>query len=137
MVNPIALDVLIPIILGAIALYFLFAPKAGALAHRPVLSEWRHRLFVIPAIGFYDGFFGPGAGSFYAAAARDCARQNPQFRQQSRRFPPVSGGRESRLDRRNRDDLRPGDRCLSRLARDDFDRSEAHKTDDRYHVFSS
>jgi uncharacterized membrane protein YfcA len=69
MVHPTALDVLIPIILGAIALYFLFAPRAGAMAGRPLLSEWRYRLCVIPAIGFYDGFFGPGAGSFYAATA--------------------------------------------------------------------
>lgn len=67
MVNPTALDVLIPIILGAIALYFLFAPKAGAMGGRALVSEWRYRLCVIPAIGFYDGFFGPGAGSFYAA----------------------------------------------------------------------
>ena len=68
LINPGALDVLIPIILGGIALYFLFAPKAGEIARAAKLKELPYRLIVLPAIGFYDGFFGPGAGSFYAAA---------------------------------------------------------------------
>lgn len=67
LVNPSALDVAIPIVLGAIALYFLLAPKAGEIAGAARISEESFQRVVIPAIGLYDGIFGPGAGSFYAA----------------------------------------------------------------------
>ncbi|MHB8884144.1 MAG: TSUP family transporter [Methylovirgula sp.] len=66
--HPKALDVLIPIVLGAIALYFLFAPKAGEIAGKARLAPALYRRLVVPAIGFYDGFFGPGTGSFFALA---------------------------------------------------------------------
>lgn len=69
LVNPGTLDVLIPVILGGIALYFLLAPKAGEIRREAPLGERRFLGLVVPAIGFYDGFFGPGAGSFYAASA--------------------------------------------------------------------
>lgn len=68
LINPTALDVLIPVILGGIALYFLFAPRAGEIAGKARLAKAPYLRFILPAIGFYDGFFGPGAGSFYAAA---------------------------------------------------------------------
>lgn len=62
------LDVLLPFLILAIGAYFLFSPK--------VTDDDRHRLLT-PAvfsftaalgIGFYDGFFGPGTGSFFALA---------------------------------------------------------------------
>jgi hypothetical protein len=68
LINPTALDVLIPVILAGIALYFLFAPRAGESADHARLGAATYRALILPAIGFYDGFFGPGAGSFYAAA---------------------------------------------------------------------
>jgi uncharacterized protein len=66
-INPAALDVLIPIVLGVIALYFLFARRPGELAREAKLGAVSYFGLILPAIGFYDGFFGPGTGSFYAA----------------------------------------------------------------------
>lgn len=61
------LNWLIPIMLTLTALYFLFTPNLGVSEKAPLISErlWT-RLFA-PVIGFYDGFFGPGTGSFFAA----------------------------------------------------------------------
>jgi len=59
---------LIPLLLIAITLYFLFSPRVGEQDARPRLS---HRGFALSAalgIGFYGGFFGPGIGSLFAAA---------------------------------------------------------------------
>jgi uncharacterized protein len=61
-----SLDWIIPVVLILIASYFLFAPKAGEVERKPRLSEPYFALLVLPWIGFYDGFFGPGTGSFYA-----------------------------------------------------------------------
>ncbi|TFI58552.1 hypothetical protein E2493_09000 [Sphingomonas parva] len=61
------LSAFIPLLLVAMALYFLFGPRMG--------EEDRHTLIgsaglfaVAAAIGFYDGFFGPGTGSFFTTA---------------------------------------------------------------------
>lgn len=61
------LSFIIPATLVCIALYFLFAPQpeAGAI---PRCSTGRYRKAVVPAIGWYDGMFGPGTGSFFALA---------------------------------------------------------------------
>jgi uncharacterized protein len=67
LINPSALDVLIPVTLGGIALYFLVAPRAGEIEGQARLAKAPYLAFVLPTIGFYDGFFGPGTGSFYAA----------------------------------------------------------------------
>lgn len=67
-VNPAALEILVPIVLGAIALYFLLAPGAGKVATAPRLSQRLYNRCVVPLIGFYDGFFGPGTGSFFSLA---------------------------------------------------------------------
>jgi len=63
-----ALDALIPIVLAGIAFYFLFAPTAGEVEGSPRLSRAPYLAGVIPAIGLYDGFLGPGTGSFFALA---------------------------------------------------------------------
>lgn len=58
------LQVAVPIALVAIALYFLFAPR---LTDEDRHARLRFALFVPlmgAAIGFYDGIFGPGTGSF-------------------------------------------------------------------------
>lgn len=67
-INPAALDFVIPLVLAGIALYYLLAPKAGDLETQPRLQEKSYRLFVVPGIGFYDGMFGPGTGSFFSTA---------------------------------------------------------------------
>lgn len=58
----------LPVLLVAVALYFAFSPGFGDLDHPARLRSATLTAFVIPAIGFYDGVFGPGAGSFYMAA---------------------------------------------------------------------
>lgn len=59
------LDVVIPVILICIALYYLFVPNVTDAAE-PRVSETLYRRTVAPLIGFYDGFFGPGTGSLFA-----------------------------------------------------------------------
>ena len=59
------LNYAIPVILILIALYFLFhkdlaSNKTPTIPHAPL-----YLALLIPFIGFYDGIFGPGAGTFY------------------------------------------------------------------------
>jgi uncharacterized membrane protein YfcA len=61
-----ALDVLIPVVLSGIALYFMLAPAASDVESKPRLARTPYEMIVLPCIGLYDGLFGPGAGSFYA-----------------------------------------------------------------------
>ncbi|MEC6897340.1 TSUP family transporter [Photobacterium piscicola] len=56
---------LIPILLVCISLYFLFSPNIGTGGGTPRLSEAAFAFSVGTSIGFYDGFFGPGTGSFF------------------------------------------------------------------------
>lgn len=58
------LMLLLPVMLVAIALYFLLGPKIGEQDQHARLGAVGYGL-VAGGIGFYDGFFGPGAGSFY------------------------------------------------------------------------
>ncbi len=63
-----ALSALVPVALIAIALYFMFAPKltdADKLARLNIVIFAPLLGFVI---GFYDGIFGPGTGSFFTIA---------------------------------------------------------------------
>lgn len=57
---------LLPLILLAVAVY-TFKKKDFGSVHAPLHSGMQERLLAIgvgAAIGFYDGFFGPGTGSF-------------------------------------------------------------------------
>lgn len=62
------LDVVIPIVLILIGLYFLLAKGAGSVERKPRMSEKPFNTTVVPIIGFYDGLFGPGTGSFFSLA---------------------------------------------------------------------
>ncbi|HEY4193556.1 MAG TPA: TSUP family transporter [Mesorhizobium sp.] len=62
------LSAALPVILVAIALYFAIKPNMGDVDRVRRLSPFLFGLLVVPAIGFYDGVFGPGAGSFYMLA---------------------------------------------------------------------
>ncbi|WP_051340103.1 TSUP family transporter [Azospirillum halopraeferens] len=56
----------IPLLLVGIAVYLLVSPKAGDIdAHRRI-SDPAFALTVGIGVGFYDGFFGPGTGTFFA-----------------------------------------------------------------------
>lgn len=66
-IDPGFVEGLIPVLLILMVLYFLVAPKAS--------EEDRHSRLgpaaltgIVAAIGFYDGFFGPGTGSFLTTA---------------------------------------------------------------------
>ena len=63
-----ALEILIPIVLAIIALYFLLAPKAGEVESIAHIGPVTYRATAVPAIGWYDGFLGPGTGSFFSLA---------------------------------------------------------------------
>lgn len=56
----------IPILLVAIAVYFLLSPRVGDVEARARMTLPAFSLTVGMAVGFYDGFFGPGTGSFFA-----------------------------------------------------------------------
>lgn len=56
---------LIPFLLMGVLLYLLFSPKAGEIEREKRMSEkWFYVIFGL-AIGFYDGYFGPGTGAFW------------------------------------------------------------------------
>jgi uncharacterized membrane protein YfcA len=66
-IKPRALELIVPALLVGVAAYVLLSPRMsdedahqrlGAKAYLPVGG----------AIGFYDGFFGPGTGSFFATS---------------------------------------------------------------------
>ncbi|UTA46468.1 TSUP family transporter [Simiduia sp. 21SJ11W-1] len=59
---------LLPIMLIAMSGYFLFSPRMSDTDGAPRLSSMAFALLIGTGCGFYDGFFGPGVGSFYALA---------------------------------------------------------------------
>ena len=59
------LTAIIPLLLLGISFYFLLAPKSIVEPGESKLSENMFALTVGTSIGFYDGFFGPGAGSLF------------------------------------------------------------------------
>ena len=58
----------IPVLLIANALYFLFSPRVGDIARHRRISMGAFSMIFGAGIGFYDGFFGPGTGAFFALA---------------------------------------------------------------------
>ncbi|CAO96202.1 sulfite exporter TauE/SafE family protein [Erwinia tasmaniensis] len=59
---------LLPLLVIAIGLYFLLMPRIGEDDRQRRLHGLPFALVAGGCVGFYDGFFGPGAGSFYALA---------------------------------------------------------------------
>jgi uncharacterized membrane protein YfcA len=65
-VSPAVFRPLVPVMLMGVLIYLLRKKDLGA-DHAPREFSGRHHLYgtwLIVAIGFYDGFFGPGTGSF-------------------------------------------------------------------------
>jgi len=62
--DPAFLGGVLPLLLIAVAGYFLAAPGIGGPPRRRILSPAGFALTLAPLLGFYDGFFGPGTGSF-------------------------------------------------------------------------
>ena len=59
---------ILPVLIICIGLYFLLMPKLGEEDRQRRLHGLPFALVAGGCVGFYDGFFGPGAGSFYALA---------------------------------------------------------------------
>ncbi len=59
------LGAVLPLLLLAIALYFGFKRGVGELERHRRISPLLFGLLFVPVIGFYDGVFGPGTGSFF------------------------------------------------------------------------
>jgi len=66
--DPEFLKQFIPWLLVLLALYVLLRPKLGAENCRPRMSPKVFHFAFGLLIGFYDGFLGPGTGSFWAMA---------------------------------------------------------------------
>lgn len=67
LIKPGLLDVIVPVLLVASALYTLLSPRmTDEDAHHRVTSKGYAP--VASAIGLYDGFFGPGTGTFFATS---------------------------------------------------------------------
>lgn len=66
MINPELLKPLMLVMLAAVAIYTIFKKDWGSISTYKSLSKRKMVVFilVIFAIGFYDGFLGPGTGSF-------------------------------------------------------------------------
>lgn len=67
-IDPSFLTAVIPILLILIAVYFCFSPQVGEEDVQRRIAPQSFALTVGLGIGFYDGFFGPGTGSFFAIA---------------------------------------------------------------------
>jgi uncharacterized protein len=65
-IDPSVLNVVIPFLLLGIAVYMLFTPSLGAVAVDPRMGRIPFYFVFGLLLGFYDGFFGPGVGSFWA-----------------------------------------------------------------------
>jgi uncharacterized membrane protein YfcA len=62
------LSAALPIVLILIALFFAFKPNMNDVDRAERISPVLFGLTMAPLVGFYDGLFGPGAGSFYMLA---------------------------------------------------------------------
>ncbi|MEJ2041402.1 MAG: TSUP family transporter [Desulfosarcinaceae bacterium] len=70
--NPALLNRLIPILLFAVLIYTFFAKTLGYEKREALLPRGLFYLIFGTSLGFYDGFFGPGTGSFWTAALLLC-----------------------------------------------------------------
>lgn len=60
-----ALRVIMPVVLVAVALFFAFKPGLTDADRVERIKPSVFAFTAVPLVGAYDGFFGPGAGSFY------------------------------------------------------------------------
>ena len=66
--DPQFLGRLIPWLLAAIVIYMIFRPKLGDTSRHHRLERLPFYVAFGLVLGFYDGFFGPGVGSFWIIA---------------------------------------------------------------------
>lgn len=58
----------LPFLLVAIAIYFGLKPNIGDVDKHRRMGVFLFTVTIVPLIGFYDGVFGPGTGSFFMLA---------------------------------------------------------------------
>ena len=69
-INTSTLSIIVPIVLVVTGVYFLVEPSLTKTLFTSKTSYGdTYRDVVIPVIGFYDGMFGPGTGSFFVLAS--------------------------------------------------------------------
>jgi uncharacterized membrane protein YfcA len=56
---------LIPLLLIGFALYFMVSPRVSDLDSHHRIGEAAFAVLIGTSVGFYDGFFGPGTGTFF------------------------------------------------------------------------
>jgi uncharacterized membrane protein YfcA len=66
--DPFFLKRAIPVLLMVVAAYVFFKPRLGAEDRQPRMERSSFDLMFGLALGFYDGFLGPGAGTFWTMA---------------------------------------------------------------------
>jgi uncharacterized membrane protein YfcA len=66
--DPLLLRRAIPVLLVVVAIYSLLRPQLGEKDVRPRMTRSTFDLTFGLLLGFYDGFFGPGTGTFWAVA---------------------------------------------------------------------
>jgi uncharacterized protein len=62
------LQAAMPVLLIAIAIYFALSPRLRNDPHPPKFAMGLFSFALAPLIGFYDGIFAPGTGSFFMLA---------------------------------------------------------------------
>jgi uncharacterized protein len=62
------LNAIMPVLLIVIAIYFALSPRLSDATSNPRLDPKYFVFGFAPVIGFYDGIFGPGTGSFFMLA---------------------------------------------------------------------
>jgi len=64
-----SLSLVVPIVLVFIAVYFSLYKPSSSSGLSMKMGARKFKYAVIPAIGFYDGMFGPGTGSFFTLSS--------------------------------------------------------------------
>ncbi len=62
-----AAAIALPFLLVAVATYFALSPRMGDEDRNSRMSRPWFVVTLVPLVGFYDGVFGPGTGSYYMA----------------------------------------------------------------------
>lgn len=56
----------LPFLIAAVGLYTLFSPNLGSIKRTPKITQHTFDKALAPAIGAYDGYFGPATGTFFS-----------------------------------------------------------------------
>lgn len=67
-IDPTFLKKIIPFFLIAVAIWFLLTPRMGEERRHHLINRNTFAFTIALGVGFYDGFFGPGTGTFFAIA---------------------------------------------------------------------